>query len=55
MKTKDEIITIMNHAVQLIDQLTGGVGGNEIADELQDCITQLEYEWKEDLRGNSNV
>lgn len=47
-KTKGEIIAIMNHAVQLIDQLSGGIG-NEIADDLQDCITQLEYEWANEL------
>lgn len=49
MKTKGEIISIMNYAVSLIDQLSGGIG-NEIADDLQDCISQLEYEWQDELK-----
>lgn len=49
MFTKGQIISIMNSAVQLIDDLSGGIG-NEIADDLQDCVTQLECEWLEDLK-----
>lgn len=44
MFSKNQIIATMNHAVQLIKQLTNGVG-NEISDDLQEQVYQLEEEW----------
>lgn len=44
MYTKSEIIATMRHAVQLVEDLTNGVG-NEITDDLSAQADQLEEEW----------
>lgn len=52
MLTKNEMISIMNHAVQKIEES----GPNEIADNLKEVINQLENdEWKRVLEAEEIV